>query len=155
MLLLGTLLLSIPVPAVSAAPPDSYDGLTRFQGWAWRKSLGNEGTSAPPTNPFQDAKLFVAAESTARQQVIEWQSSRPHDVPFIEKIAAAPQADWFGDWTGDVRAAVDRTVSRAEQDDALAVLVTYNIPMRDCGSYSHGGAASPDAYRRRCCRRWP
>jgi endoglucanase len=29
----------------------------------------------------------------------------------------------------------------------LPILVAYDIPLRDCGSYSSGGAASPDAYR--------
>jgi endoglucanase len=30
---------------------------------------------------------------------------------------------------------------------AVPVLVTYDIPLRDCSSYSGGGATSPDAYR--------
>ena len=63
------------------------------------------------------------------------------------KIAAEPQALWFGEWSADIRAAVNTTVSAAAAAGRVPVLVAYNIPQRDCGSYSAGGSASADAYR--------
>ena len=35
---------------------------------------------------------------------------------------------------------VDRTVDAATKAQAVAVLVAYNVPGRDCGGYSAGGA---------------
>ena len=40
-----------------------------------------------------------------------------------------------------------RAVTAATQAGKLAHLVAYNIPERDCGGYSAGGLATPDAYR--------
>jgi endoglucanase len=65
----------------------------------------------------------------------------------MDKIAAQPQARWIGNWNVDVRGDVDRFVTAATSANALLVLVAYNIPLRDCGSYSGGGASSPEAYR--------
>ena len=63
------------------------------------------------------------------------------------KIAAQPQALWFGGWSGDIRTAVTTAVSAAAAAGRVPVLVAYNIPQRDCGSYSAGGLRSADAYR--------
>jgi endoglucanase len=38
-------------------------------------------------------------------------------------------------------------MAAAAAEGAVPTLVAYDIPHRDCGSYSSGGAASPDAYR--------
>ncbi len=65
----------------------------------------------------------------------------------MDKIAAQPHAVWFGSWNADIRADVDRVVSGAAASGAVPVLVAYNIPLRDCGGYSAGGAASASAYR--------
>ncbi|TSC25149.1 glycoside hydrolase family 6 protein [Corallococcus sp. Z5C101001] len=62
-------------------------------------------------------------------------------------IATKPMARWFGNWSGDITQAVSSFVGAADAADKLPVLVAYNIPGRDCGSHSGGGAGSPDAYR--------
>jgi len=62
-------------------------------------------------------------------------------------IAAKPMARWFGNWSGSIGGAVSRYVEAARSADKLPVLVAYNIPGRDCGSHSGGGAGSPEAYR--------
>ncbi|ABF91186.1 endoglucanase [Myxococcus xanthus DK 1622] len=56
-------------------------------------------------------------------------------------------ARWFAAWSGDITTAVSSFVSAADAADKLPVLVAYNIPGRDCGSHSGGGAGSPEAYR--------
>jgi endoglucanase len=63
------------------------------------------------------------------------------------KIAAQPQAFWFGGWSADVRTAVSAVVSAAAAAGRVPALVAYNIPQRDCGSFSAGGVGSADAYR--------
>jgi endoglucanase len=104
----------------------------------------------PPMDgsPFADAAFFVDPRSNARRQADEWYATRPEDALELEKIAGASQADWFGDWSGDVRRAVDERTTEIVAAGALPVFVAYNIPQRDCGSYSAGGAGSADAYRR-------
>lgn len=59
----------------------------------------------------------------------------------------APVATWLGSWSGDVRSAADGVVSSAAKEGSVATLVSYNIPSRDCGSYSAGGASGSDAYK--------
>jgi hypothetical protein len=63
------------------------------------------------------------------------------------KIAAQPQAFWLGGWSGDVRTAAGNVVSAAAAAGRVPTLVAYDIPQRDCGSFSAGGQGSADAYR--------
>ncbi|AEI68308.1 glycoside hydrolase family 6 protein [Corallococcus macrosporus] len=62
-------------------------------------------------------------------------------------IANNMAARWFAAWSGDITTAVSSFVGAADAADKLPVLVAYNIPGRDCGSHSGGGAGSPEAYR--------
>jgi endoglucanase len=105
-------------------------------------------TDPPASAILAEARLWVDPASAARRQVDAWRDSRPADARLLEKIADQPQAVWFGDWNGDVRRDVDRTVDAARSAGALPVLVAYNIPLRDCGSYSAGGADAASSYRR-------
>ena len=98
-------------------------------------------------NPLNGMFFFVDAQSNARQTADAWRSSRPGDAAMMEKIASAPQAYWFGGWNADVEADVKAAVASAASATAMPVLVAYNIPQRDCGSYSAGGASSADGYR--------
>ena len=62
----------------------------------------------------------------------------------MDLLAAQPLGLWVGDWTGDVSGTVDAAITAGGAD--LRVLVVYNIPHRDCGSYSSGGAGSATEY---------
>ncbi|MFZ1250444.1 MAG: glycoside hydrolase family 6 protein [Candidatus Microsaccharimonas sp.] len=64
-----------------------------------------------------------------------------------ETISSQAVATWLGDWSGDVQSIAASKVSAAVSQNKLAVLVAYNIPGRDCGSYSAGGSASADSYK--------
>ncbi|MFJ7219589.1 glycoside hydrolase family 6 protein [Amycolatopsis sp. NPDC098790] len=79
-----------------------------------------------------------------------WVRDHPGDSlagPIRTSIATKPGARWFGTWSGDIRTSVDRYTYAADVADKLPVLVAYNIPGRDCGGESTGGAGSPQAYR--------
>ena len=89
--------------------------------------------------PLPGAALYVDPASQAR-------SFAAAD-PFIAKIAGQPQAFWFGGWSGAVQPAVGRGRDRAAAAGRVPALVAYDIPQRDCGSFSAGGGASADAYR--------
>lgn len=89
--------------------------------------------------PLPGAVLYVDPHSQA-------QAAAGGDA-LVAKIAAQPQAFWFGDWSGDVKSAVGAVVSAAAAAGRVPALVAYDIPQRDCGSFSSGGAASADGYR--------
>ena len=68
------------------------------------------------------------------------------DAAVLAELAGVPTATWLGAWSGDVTAAVRQEVAAARAAGAVPVLVTYNIPGRDCGGYSAGGVDSSAAY---------
>ncbi len=99
-------------------------------------------------NPFAGRRLYVDPASAARRQADAWARSRPADAAAMRRIAEQPQAKWIGDWMRDPRREIDAIVSRMVAAGALPVLVAYNVPNRDCGLYSRGGARGADGYRR-------
>ena len=104
--------------------------------------------AANALNRLSGMKLFVSPESPARRQADAWRRSRPQDAAIMEQIARQPVAKWMGNWNGDVRRDVANVMSQAAGQQAVPVLVAYNIPNRDCGSYSAGGSASANGYRK-------
>ncbi|TCC20344.1 glycoside hydrolase family 6 protein [Kribbella speibonae] len=69
----------------------------------------------------------------------------PEDTELASKIAAQASARWVGAWSGDVQAGVTAYTTAADKAGKLPVLVTDNLPGRQCGI--GGGAASDAAYR--------
>lgn len=58
-----------------------------------------------------------------------------------------PSGKWIAEWNGDVTNAVQSYTSAAQSAGKLPVLIAYNIPNRDCRSYSAGGIGGGDAYK--------
>jgi endoglucanase len=108
-------------------------------------SVPSTGTSA---NPIAGARFWIDPASDARRTANAWRASRPADATQLDKIAGQPQAYWIGDWnsTAEVAAEVDAAASTMIAGGAMPVFVVYNIPQRDCGSYS-ANSMSPAAYR--------
>lgn len=67
------------------------------------------------------------------------------DAALIRRIARQPVAEWLGP---EPRDRVRFITGSAARTGATPVLVAYNIPYRDCGGYSAGGAANGEAYRK-------
>ena len=101
---------------------------------------------APSTNPFAGYSLYVEPTGYALSTAASWSSTRPADATLMERIGRTAQAVWFNGWHTDVASATSQYVGAAATAGALPVLVAYNIPQRDCGSYSAGGSSSADAY---------
>src|SRR5437867_1963302 len=93
-------------------------------------------------NALSGAKLFVSGDSPARRQADEWRRSRPADAALMTYVASQATARWIGEWTRDVRAEVSDVARRAAGVGAVPVFVAYNIPNRDCGNSSAGGASN-------------
>lgn len=99
-------------------------------------------------NPFAGERFYVNPYSNAKRQISDWQHSRPADATQLNKIADRPDAEWFGDWNSNITTDISAYISKVQaQNSALPVIVAYNIPQRDCGSYSAGGANNPVAYK--------
>lgn len=103
--------------------------------------------SGSSSNPFSNARLDVNPNNEISRIAREWRRQNRADAQYLEKIAAQPETQWFGNWNSDV----ERDARNATRDimsrGALPVFVAYNIPGRDCGGYSAGGSQSPSAYR--------
>jgi len=86
------------------------------------------------------------ASSSAR-----WVAANPGDsrTPVIrDRIASVPQARWFTTTnTSTIRSEISSFVGAAASAGKIPILVVYDIPNRDCGGASGGGAPSHAAYR--------
>ncbi len=65
----------------------------------------------------------------------------------VADMAVTPQAVWFESGSPtDVQKSVKQTMAQAALEKRVPVLVSYNIPFRDCAQYSAGGALDTDSY---------
>ena len=66
----------------------------------------------------------------------------------LVKLETVPQAVWLsGGAPKEVAQVVEKTLLQAKFQHALPVFVPYNIPGRDCGGYSAGGAQTTADYQ--------
>ena len=66
----------------------------------------------------------------------------------MDKIARQPVASWMGNWNPNIEMDVKTRVLFPTRAGALPVMILYNLPYRDCGLYSAGGAGSAARYRK-------
>ncbi|MFE6172448.1 glycoside hydrolase family 6 protein [Streptomyces sp. NPDC056464] len=101
------------------------------------------GISQQPkdTDPF-----WVNPDGNAAQQVADYvKDGKKEDAEEIRKIAQQPTGEWIGPENPEQEAR--GYTEAADKAGRTALLVLYNIPHRDCGQYSQGGAADGNAYR--------
>ncbi|MGW5877273.1 glycoside hydrolase family 6 protein [Nocardiopsis terrae] len=95
----------------------------------------------------QESEFYVNPNTSAAVWVQE-NPDDPRAEVIGDRIASVAQATWFTQYNPDeVRGDVDAVVSAAEAQGQVPILVVYNIPGRDCGNHSDGGAPDHDAYR--------
>ncbi|MEU7578271.1 glycoside hydrolase family 6 protein [Streptomyces sp. NPDC041068] len=104
------------------------------------RAPATDGAKTPPST------FWVDPDSAAARQVQEWQQAgRAQDAEALKRISERPMAVWPA---GDNPAPDIAEATRgAAEEGRTAVLVAYNIPHRDCGQHSAGGAGSADYYR--------
>lgn len=101
------------------------------------------------TNPFRGARFAVNRDSAANRQVSEWRLTRPLDALALQKIADTPTAEWLGGWANPVGSYVRNLIAnRLRPQHASGFFLLYNLPHRDCGSYSAGGLRTARQYKR-------
>jgi endoglucanase len=99
-------------------------------------------------SPLVRQRLYVDPHGAAAVQAASWQADgHPEQARLLRKIADRPVADWVTDGPLPVAQRVGALVGRAQAAQQLPVLVAYNIPDRDCGGHSAGGATSTQQYR--------
>ena len=91
-------------------------------------------------NPIVGASFWVNPTSSAKATADSLRATRPADAAQIDKIASHPQAQWFNGWSTDIQSDVNAVVTAVTSAGAIPVVVAYNIPQRDCGKLSAGGA---------------
>jgi endoglucanase len=109
---------------------------------------GGEGAD-PPVGTVPAAagsEFWVDPGSPAARQVEAWrEEGRAEDAELLRRIADQPVAHWPSG-EGDPGPQVGAVTGAASAAGQTALLVAYNIPHRDCGQYSQGGAADAAAY---------
>ncbi|MCP3801114.1 glycoside hydrolase family 6 protein [Allokutzneria sp. A3M-2-11 16] len=110
-----------------------------------RSERGSPRTPIP--SPFQDSRFFYVDPEA---NVVSWLNGNRGDGRagvIEERIARQATARWIGPGDNTHRR-VSGFVNAAYALGQLPVLVGYNIPNRDCGNHSAGGARSADEYLR-------
>lgn len=121
--------------AVLLAGCSSGGGDTKGDGGA---GIGQRPKSADP--------FWVNPDGNAARQVAAYEKAgRTAEADRIRRIAEQPTGEWIG--PENPAAEAQGFTEAAERADRTAILVLYNVPHRDCGQFSQGGAADGDAYR--------
>ncbi|MET8097418.1 glycoside hydrolase family 6 protein [Streptomyces sp. NPDC005236] len=92
--------------------------------------------------------FWVDPQGPAARQIELWRrQGRTADAASLGRIAEEPVALWPAGEV-DPGPAVRSAIASATREGRTALFVAYDIPHRDCGQHSAGGAVDADAYRR-------
>ncbi|MFI8346679.1 glycoside hydrolase family 6 protein [Streptomyces sp. NPDC085596] len=111
-------------------------------------SSGDDGAGGAPITqrPTAADPYWVNPDGNAARQVAAYEKAgKKTEAARIRRIAEQPVGEWIGPENpeGEARGYTEA----AAKSGRTALLVLYNIPHRDCGQYSQGGAADGAAYR--------
>jgi endoglucanase len=103
------------------------------------------GKTLAPTTRF----LVPLPDPGAVQQGLSLLAHRNvRDALLIARMEATPRSVWLnGGTAAEVTKQIKQALLLADVERAVPSFVVYNIPGRDCGSYSAGGAQSTAAYQ--------
>jgi endoglucanase len=108
---------------------------------------GGSATQPSAGTTLDGQTLYVNPTYPAVSQVTAWEKEkRTADAAQLRKIGDRANAEWFAGGGTGVGARVDDLVGKAAAKKQLPVLVAYNVPDRDCGQFSAGGAGSAGEY---------
>jgi endoglucanase len=101
----------------------------------------------PPAALGADSVFYTDPQT----QAARWVAANPGDsraAVIRDRIASVPQPRWYTTTnTSAIRSEVDSFTAAAATAGKIPILVVYNMPNRDCGGASSGGAPSHSAYR--------
>ena len=96
-----------------------------------------------------NTRFFIPVPPDGAVQQVESLLNQGHlkDALLIAAMETVPHAVWLtGGTPSQVSATTTSTLQEANLERAVPVFVVYNIPGRDCGSYSAGGAQNTADY---------
>ncbi|MFD6288961.1 glycoside hydrolase family 6 protein [Streptomyces sp. NPDC060205] len=109
---------------------------------------GDKDTSGAKVSqqPKDKDPFWVNPDGNAAEQVATYvKDGKDEDAELIRRIAEQPTGEWLTPENAEQEArGFTEAAAKADRD---ALLVVYNIPHRDCGQFSSGGAADGNAYR--------
>ncbi|MGY1693589.1 glycoside hydrolase family 6 protein [Geodermatophilus sp. SYSU D00814] len=111
----------------------------------------SEPTTATPTEDPSDSRLagqelWLDPEGHGPVAVEQARAEgRTEDAEALTELAEQPTAVWIASPENPFPRVEQVSLAAAEEGE-LPVLVAYNVPGRDCGLYSSGGASDADAY---------
>ena len=94
----------------------------------------------PSTETLLSVDKPAVRSSLREQHSVEYQEA-------MEYILSQPNAVWLNGDGYDSNERIRDILDQATTENALPTFVLYNIPHRDCGSHSSGGAGSDADYR--------
>jgi endoglucanase len=97
-------------------------------------------------NPLYGKNFFVNTNSDAAVWVRTHAESDPENAALMNKAATNAWSKWLTGRERDVYSEVTNRMQQAALSESVAIFTLYNIPYRDCGSFSSGGAKSGDEY---------
>lgn len=107
-------------------------------------------TAAPPDRTLSPSTRFfvpVPDPGAVKQGLQLALHGDVADAKLLARMVATPQAVWLtGGTPQDVQRTVRRTMLGAAVERAVPVFVAYDLPFRDCGQYSAGGASDTASY---------
>lgn len=135
-----------PGPTGTQSPPATGSGRSGSVPAGSGGASSAPATSAPPANPLSSLQLAVIPGAAAAAEHQYQVAGNTADAMLISRLADQPGASWLGSGTP---ASVEREVRGIIRTAAgrTPVLVAYDIPDRDCGGYSGGGAADAASYK--------
>ena len=140
---LALLASGVVAAAVSACTTTSSSASSTAAG----TSTSSTTSSAAAANPLAGMDFYVLPDSPAAVQVAAWNAAGDTaDAEQLSVVAQTPVATWFSGQDADPAATAQALTTAAQAAGQVPVLVAYNVPERDAGSYSSGGAADADAY---------
>ncbi|WP_156726629.1 glycoside hydrolase family 6 protein [Streptomyces apocyni] len=120
-------------------------GCTSSDGSGDGKDKG-KANSPVKQQPKDNDPYWVNPDSKAAGALAEYQrDGKDEDAALIKKIAEQPVGNWIRT-DGEAERETREITEAAQKADRDALLVLYNIPHRDCGQYSGGGAANGKEY---------
>jgi len=109
--------------------------------------LATAGSNARSSDPGTRFYAPGPSEGAIKQGIDLLRKGRVRDALLIGAMELKPRAVWITQGTpAEARKEVRETVVRAALQRAVPVLVAYNIPGRDCGGLSAGGALTTADY---------
>jgi endoglucanase len=136
-------------PSSLSSPPSSLSSPPSTTSPAATPPGGGAGTVSG--NPFAGRRFYADPQSPAATSQRQFAAAGDTtDARLMAKVSSGPTAKWFGGWSyghGGTAGDVNWWVTTVTSAGDLPVLVAYDIPWRDCGSYSSGGAPDATAYQ--------